>query len=95
MLCSCRQRSVLNSWASMIVLARGSDLHRPVLWLAPCCSSSALINHQPWLLKRVNCALTTPRLLKQEQDSVKIQNVSYWLPACSPGLITGFLWMEY
>jgi len=94
MLCSCRQRSVINSWASMIVLARGTDLHRPVLCLAPCCSGSALINHQPWLLKRGNCALTPPPF-KTGQDSVEIQSVSYWVPACSPGLITEFLWMEY
>lgn len=73
MLCLCRQRSVLNSWASMIVLARGSDLHRPVLCLAPCCSSSALINHQPWLLKRGNCALSTPHLLKQDKTLLRFK----------------------
>ena len=87
--------SVLNSWASMIVLARGSDLYRPVLCLAPYCSSSGLINHQPCLFSRGNCVLPTPRPFKTRLGSVEIQNVSHLLPACSPGLTTGFLRIEY
>jgi len=58
----------------MIVLARGSDLHRPVLCLAPCCSTSGLINHQPWLFSsRGNCALPPPALLNQDWALLKFR----------------------